>query len=166
MLWAAAIKYPSNPITELKCLEKVWMSHRGRWKENASYFRWNVPWRHFFSAVCAQQPHFTQLHHDVHLAQVDNEVDRTLYISCHRQQVILFNTCIHPAQQQAAVCMLNHSSQLKSLLLGSKLPDSDLLLTSNPDKPLTSTFQSAVLLFPNLQNEGNAAFVTLTQPPV
>lgn len=102
----------------------------------------------------------------MHLAQVDNEVDRRLYISCHSQQVILFNTCIHPAQQQAAVCMLNHSSQLKSLLLGSKLPDSDLLLTSNPDKPLTSTFQSAVLLFPILQNEGNAAFVTLTQPPV
>lgn len=45
--------------------------------------------------------------------------------------------------------MLSHPSQLKSLLLGSKLPNSDLLLTS--DKPLTTTLQSAFLLSPALQ---------------
>lgn len=53
-------------------------------------------------------------------------------------------------QQKAAVCMLNHPSQLKSLLSGCKLPDSDLLLTSNPDpdKPLTTASRSG--FFPSL----------------
>lgn len=81
----------------------------------------------------------------LYLAQVDHDrttIDSRLYITAHDQQGLLFNTCIHAAQQQTEVCMLNHPSQLKSLLLGSKLPDSDLLLTSypNPDKPLTTTF--------------------------
>lgn len=75
-----------------------------------------------------------------------------------------FNTCIHAVQQQAAVCMLNHPSQLKTLLSGSKLPDCDLLLTSNPnpDKLLIATFQSRFLCYPVLQNEGSLAFFFLT----
>lgn len=97
-----------------------------------------------------------------YLARVDHErVDSRLYKSGHNQKALFFNTCIHSAQQQAAVCMLNHSSQLKSLLSGSKLPDSDLLLTSNPnpDKPLSTTFQSAFLHSPIHQNEGSVAFI-------
>lgn len=94
----------------------------------------------------------------LYLVQVDHDrttIDSRLYISARNQQALFFNTCIHAAKQQTAVCMLNHPSQLKSLLSGSNLPDSDLLLTSNlnPDKPLTTTFQSAFLLSAILQNE-------------
>lgn len=98
----------------------------------------------------------------LYLAQVDHErttIDSRL--SAHDQQALSFNTCIHAVQQQAAVCMLNHPSQLKTLLSGSKLPDSDLLLTSNPnpDKLLTATFQSTFLHFLILQNERSLAFI-------
>lgn len=57
--------------------------------------------------------------------------------------------------------MLNHPSQLKSLLSGSKLPDSDLMLTSNPnpDKPLTTALQSALLLSSILQSEASSALI-------
>ena len=100
----------------------------------------------------------------LYLARVDRErttIDSRLYISAHDQQGLSFNTGIHAVQQQATVCMLNHPSQLKTLLSGSKLPDSDLLLTSNPnpDKLLTTTFQSTLLQFLILQNEGSFAFI-------
>lgn len=89
-------------------------------------------------------------------------MDSRLYISDHKQQTLFFNTCIHGAKQQAAVRMLIHSSQLKSLLSGSKLPDSDLLLTSNPnpDKPLTTTSQSTFLRSSILQNQASVAFIS------
>lgn len=100
-----------------------------------------------------------------YLARVDHErADSRLYKSGHNQKALFFNTCIHAARQQAAVYMLNHSSQLKSLLSGSKLPDSDLLLTSNPnpDRTLSTTFQSGSHHSPIHQNEGSAAFIFST----
>lgn len=82
---------------------------------------------------------------------VDREIDSRLHIG--HQPTSLLLQYMH-SSSTAAVCMLNHLSQLKTPLLGSKLSDSDLLLTSNPDKHLPTTFQSAFLLSPILQNEG------------
>lgn len=92
------------------------------------------------SGLCAPDTQHSNIM-TLRFAPADSEVDRRLYISCHKERAFLFNTRIHPAQ--AAVCMLNRPSQLKTLFQGSKFFDSHLLLTSNPDKRLATTFKSA-----------------------
>lgn len=96
------------------------------------------------------QQHTTQGHHNLIFSTSRQVVTEQRWTVDHTYQPTSdkHSSSMHAFMQQAAVCMLNHPSQLKSLLPGSKLPDSDLLLTSNPapDKPFTTTPQSAFFL--------------------